>query len=209
MLTVKNHVTRLSTYKAILKRLKSVGMNRVFAESLADAANVNSAQLRKDFSIFGITGNKKGGYQIDVLIEKIEYLLGKSENHPVILVGCGNLGKALFHYEEFARENISIIAGFDVDEEVINSESDFPIYHSAELNNFIREHKVELAILAVPISVAQSTFDNLVESGIRGVLNFSSMVLRSPADVFVNNIDLEMALETIIFYTNSPIRDQI
>lgn len=209
MLEAKNHVTRLSRYKSILKRLKSVGMNRVFAESLADAANVTSAQLRKDFSIFGITGNKKGGYQIDILIEKIEFLLGKSKNHPVILVGCGNLGNALFHYSEFEKENISIIAGFDNDETKLKSGEKIPVYHTSELNNFIREHKIEIAILAVPNTAAQSTFDVLVEAGIKGVLNFSSMILRSPSDVFVNNIDLEMALETIIFYTNSPVKDQV
>ncbi|MFA8342659.1 MAG: redox-sensing transcriptional repressor Rex [Rhodothermaceae bacterium] len=209
MVAIKNHVTRLSKYKSILKRLKSVGMNRVFAESLADAANVNSAQLRKDFSIFGITGNKKGGYQIDILIEKIEFLLGKSKNHPVVLVGCGNLGTALSRYSEFEKENISIVAGFDIDETKLENSGKFPVYHSCELNNFIREHKIEIGILAVPAAAAQSTFDIMVEAGIKGVLNFSSMVLRSPSDVFVNNIDLEMALETIIFYTNSPVKDQV
>ncbi len=203
MYAFKNSVTRLSRYKSALKRLKSVGVVKVFSDNLADAAGVNPAQVRKDFSVFGISGNKKGGYQIDELLAEIETLLCKDKVQPVILVGNGNIGNALLNYTGFEKENIKIVAAFDADDNKLNSEATVPIYSVDEMESFIRENQIKLAILAVPALAAQETLDLLVSAGIKGVMNFSPISLRAPDDIYINHVDLEMELETVIFYVFS------
>ena len=203
MYAFKNSITRLSRYKGALKRLKTIGVVKVFADNLADASGVTPAQVRKDFSIFGITGNKKGGYQIDELLNDIEKLLCKDKVHSVIVVGYGNIGSSLVKYTGFEKENIRIIAAFDPDVNKQNPESTVPVFSIPEMPEFIRQNKVKLAILAAPAVAAQETLDIMVNSGVRGVLNFSPVTLRAPDDVYINYVDLEMELETIIFYVNS------
>jgi redox-sensing transcriptional repressor len=204
----KNHVTRLSKYKTVLKQLKKIGMVKVFADNIADASGVTPIQIRKDFSIFGIIGNKKGGYVIAELIDKIESLLGKSERRDVIIIGHGNIGMAIVNYPGFEADNIKIVASFDVDEDKINPDVQPPVLGINDLELFINKNSIDLAILAVPDLVAQDVFDLLCQYGIRGVLNFSSTHLKTEQDIFVNNIDVKMALETVIFYTHSSLQSQ-
>lgn len=208
MFEAKNHVTRLSRYKSIIKRLKSFGMNKIFAENLAEASGVTAALVRKDFSLFGITGNKKAGYQADQLITEIDRLLGKEHEHEIILVGYGNFGHALVAHPGFEKEGIRIGAVFDADERKLDSESTPPILSVDEMEQYIIDHKIKIAALTVADHAAQGVVDRLISAGIEGILNFSSMPVRTPQNVFVNNIDIEMALETIIFYTHSPVKDK-
>ena len=208
MFEAKNHVTRLSRYKAIIKRLKGFGMSKIFAENLAEASGVTAALVRKDFSLFGITGNKKAGYQADQLISEIDRLLGKENEHVIILVGHGNFGHALVNHTGFEKEGIKIGAVFDADERKLDSESTPPILDVEQMEDYIADHKIKIAALTVADHAAQGVVDRLVNSGIEGILNFSSMPVRTPVEVFVNNIDIEMALETIIFYTHSPVKEK-
>ena len=108
MVTNRKCIMRLSRYKNGLKRLKALGFIKVFSDNLADAAGVTPSQVRKDFSIFGISGNKRGGYKVDELIEKLNDILGKNEIQDVILVGAGHIGTALLKYKGFdaALENL-------------------------------------------------------------------------------------------------------
>ena len=99
----ENCILRLSRYKNSLLKFKRLGLMRVFSENLADAVGVTAAQVRKDFSIFGIRGNRRGGYQVDQLIMQIRKILGKDKVHNFILVGTGNLGKALLRYPGFEK----------------------------------------------------------------------------------------------------------
>ena len=206
MLVHKNYITRLSRYKNALKRLKSIGMIKVFADNLADASGVSPVQVRKDFSIFGIAGNKKGGYQIDQLVDQLEIILGKSQTHNIIVVGSGHIGKALLNYRAFEREKINIIAAFDIEHSKINREHEIPILPLNEMKQFIKENDIKIAILSVPALVVQETLDQMVEAGIKGVLNFAPIRLFAPEHVFINNVDLQMELETVLFYTYSPVR---
>ncbi len=199
----QNHITRLSKYKSVLKQLKRFGMIKVFAENISDASGVSAVQIRKDFSIFGIMGNKKGGYVISELIQQIENKLGVSQERDVILVGYGNIGMALVKFPGFASEHINIVAAFDVDDAKLNPKAETPILSIDELEAFVKKNNIKMAILAIPDLVAQDMFDLLVEYGIRGVLNFSSTNLKADLEIFVNNIDLTMALETVIFYTHA------
>ena len=106
---------RVTRYYRALNRLRSIGLEKVFAHNLADAAGVSAAVVRKDFSTLEIHGQKRGGYEITELIDRIGTILGKGDEQHVIVVGCGRIGKALMHYSGFENDGIRIVAGFDND----------------------------------------------------------------------------------------------
>ncbi|MDZ7722608.1 MAG: redox-sensing transcriptional repressor Rex [candidate division KSB1 bacterium] len=159
MIYRKNHVTRLSKYKMVVKRMRALGMNKVFSENLADALGFTASQVRKDFSIFGITGRKKGGYQIEELLEDFDRLLGKEETRDAVIVGYGNLGRAMARYPGFEKERIRIRAAFDVDKDKLNPDAQVPVYAMDKLSDFIRKHDIKLAILAVPNTAVQDVLN--------------------------------------------------
>jgi redox-sensing transcriptional repressor len=199
----KKVVARLSSYRTALLRFHELGFVKVFSDTLAEAVGATSAQVRKDFSLFGISGNKKGGYQTDNLIEKLQALLGKDRLQSVIIVGIGNIGTALLKYKAFESEGIKIIAGFDIDQAKQNRKSKVPILPFVDLPEFIHEHKVQIGIIAVPDIAAQSVCDTLIATGIRGILNFAPLVLRVTPDVVVNNVNLQNELENVIYFVNA------
>ena len=201
----RNCILRLSRYKKSAARLRSMGFKKVFSDNLADAIGVTPSQVRKDFSLFGITGNKKGGYDIDELIEHLNRVLGKSEEEKVILVGCGNIGTALMHYSGFRKEGINIIAAFDSDPAKTLIESPPPVLPVSVLETFVKENGIRTAVLAVPDHAAQGVLDTLISAGIRGVLNFAPIHLRAPEDIVVANVNLEMELEAVIYFTHAGV----
>jgi redox-sensing transcriptional repressor len=203
MIANKNYIIRLSNYRNALKRFKKLGFIRVFSDNLADAVGVTSSQVRKDFSLFGITGNKKGGYQIEDLTKKLDSLLGKDRIQPVVLIGAGKIGEALINYKAFEPEGIRIVAAFDVDEKKINRKAPIPVLSLDELKEYIKKNKIEIGIIAVPESVAQQVMDEMVEAGIKGVLNFAPIHLRGKEETVINNANLRLELENVIYFVNA------
>lgn len=203
MLVNKNCIQRLSKYKTALSRLKSFGFVKVFSDNLADAAGVTASQVRKDFSLFDIRGNKKGGYLIDELIEGLNNILGKTQLQKVIVVGAGNIGHALMRYAGFEKEGIKIVACFDIDPAKIEPEAPVPIFPMESLKDFIKTNKIKIAVLAVPDIAAQQTWELLKDAGIKGVLNFAPIRLRDAEDYVINNANLELELENVIYFVNA------
>ncbi|ARN55651.1 redox-sensing transcriptional repressor Rex [Sedimentisphaera salicampi] len=200
MATNKNCIVRISRYKNALTRLKSLGFVKVFSSNLADATGTSSAQVRKDFSLFGITGNKRGGYNIDDLVEQMNTIFGKHEVHKVIIVGFGNIGKALMSYKGFEKESIKIDAAFDIDSSKVNEKAEIPVYPFEKLEEYIQENRIKLGVISVPDVAAQQVFEVMKRAGIKGVLNFAPINLGSSDEVVINNINLEMELENLIYY---------
>lgn len=207
MNTNKKLIIRLSRYSNSLKRFKSLGFVKVFSDNIADAVGITPSQVRKDFSVFGLPGNKRGGYQIDDLLEKINHILGKNKVNDVIVVGSGNLGKALMKYEIFKKEMIRIVAGFDIDQNKINEQADIPIYHLDKLENYISKNKINIGIITVPDTSAQNVTDIMVNAGIKGILNFSPVKLRVNDNIIINNIYLQTELESLIYFVNAEIKN--
>ncbi len=203
MITNRNCIIRLSRYKNSLYRLKALGFVKVFSDNLADAIGVTAEQVRKDFSLFGISGNKRGGYQIEPLIEKLNSILGKDRVQKVIVVGVGHIGTALMKYRGFEKEGIRICCGFDADASKHVREADVPVLPMEELKEFVTASKIRIGIIAVPDVTAQQVADMLLEAGIKGILNFAPMRLRIPEDVVVNNVNLELELENVIYFVNT------
>jgi redox-sensing transcriptional repressor len=196
-------IIRLSRYKNSLNRLRTLNFVRVFSDNLADAAGVTAAQVRKDFSLFGITGNRRGGYRVDELAEQLNKILGKDQLHEFIVIGVGNIGRALLHYPGFERSGINIAAGFDIDPAKFNPESKPPVLPLDQLAGVIKARGIKLGILAVPDYAAQQVLELTLAAGIRGVLNFAPICLKAPAGCVINNINLETELENLIYFVNA------
>jgi len=198
----KNCILRLCRYRRCLKDLKELGYVKVFSDNLGEATGVTAAQVRKDFSLFGISGNKKGGYVIDNLIEKINNILGKDEVQKVILVGTGNLGSALLKYKGFEKEDIHITAAFDADPAKQVKVGNIQVFPIRDILDYVKQNRIKIAILAVPSSVAQEVTEQLVAAGIRGILNFAPINLRVPESIMVSNSNLAIELENVIYHVS-------
>ena len=152
-------------------------MVRVFSDDLAEDMNTSATQVRKDFSLFGISGNKKGGYQIHRLIIQLDRLLGKDKTHFVIIVGAGNLGKALMNYGGFEEEGFKVVAVFDNDPRKISRKGKIPVLPVQGLERFIKARELDLGIIAVPYFAAQEVAGRMTAAGIKGILNFAPVSL--------------------------------
>jgi redox-sensing transcriptional repressor len=197
-------IYRLSIYLRCLARLRENGIGTVSSEALSKAAGVKSTQLRKDLAYFGTFGTRGLGYDVAELSQKISGELGTSRLQPVVLVGVGHLGLALISYRGFEKEGFEIIAAFDTEP---NRRRDKkitqPILALDELPKFIAEHGVKMAILSVPVAVAQEMANKLIECGVMGILNFAPIVLAVPEDVMVNNVNLAIELENLSYFIQS------
>ena len=183
-----------------------MGVERVFSYTLANETGVTPDQVRKDFSEFKIKGNKRGGYDIDELLENMENIFHRNKDHNIVLIGMGNLGQALSKYSKFVQRNMNIVATFDIDPFKQKMRSDLPVYSMDRLNEVIERFRVRVAILAVPEISAQEVADSLVRTGIKGIVNFAPVLLKVPVDVIVNNVNLSNELESVIYYVHKIIK---
>lgn len=202
---------RTTRYYRALNRLRAIGLEKVFAHNLADAAGVSAAVVRKDFSLLEIHGQKRGGYDITELIDKLSIILGKGDEQDVIIIGCGRIGKALMHYSGFEPDGIRIVAGFDTDPIVYADASNpVPVYPMSRLDEIVSALGVKVAIITVPESAAADTAEKLFEAGISGILNFSPITLKPhPAKegqdpVVIHNINIALELEQIFYELQFP-----
>ncbi|HKK68594.1 MAG TPA: redox-sensing transcriptional repressor Rex, partial [Bacteroidales bacterium] len=147
-------IKRLSQYKKILVKLKTMGFVKVFSDNLSDALGISASLVRKDFAACNLTGKRRGGYQVNELIEKLNILLGKNSEQRVIVVGCGKLGSALMNYRGFETEQIKIVAGFDTNPQRQNTEAAVPVFPLDEIEDFIGKNQIQVAILTVPESAS-------------------------------------------------------
>ncbi|MDD5645261.1 MAG: redox-sensing transcriptional repressor Rex [bacterium] len=203
MTSNKNCVIRLSRYKNALYRFDKLGFVKIFSDNLGEAVGVTAAQVRKDFSLFGITGNKRGGYQVKGLIEKLNEILGKNELQNVIIIGSGNIGNALVKYKGFEKEGIKIVAAFDIDPAKFRENSEIPVLSLDRLRDFVKKNDVKIGVLAVPDIAAQQVADMMISSGIKGILNFAPINIRASADMIVNYVNLELEIENLIYFVNA------
>ena len=199
MSVVKRNIKRMLQYKLCLLRFKELGFNKIYSYNLGEAAGVSAVQVRKDFSEFGIKGNKKGGYNIDYLITSLNDLFGNQRKN-VIIVGMGNIGYAMAQYgSRFIQKNIHIIAGFDIDPSKQKRSFGIPVYPMSEIPFIVEKNMVSTAIIAVPFQTAQEVCNVLVECGIRGILNFAPVILKVPDHIVMNDINISNELESIMY----------
>lgn len=203
---IKNSLKRIFLYRACLVRLKLMGVKKVFSYTLANETGVKADQVRKDFSEYGIKGNKRGGYEVEELLEIMENIFHRNKDHNLVLVGMGNMGLALSKYSRFVQRNMNIVATFDIDPFKQKIRSDIPVYSMGRLKEIIDRFRVKVAILAVPEISAQEVTDELIRLGIKGLVNFAPVLLKVPADVVVNNVNLCDELESVIYCVHNMMK---
>ena len=196
-------VKRLSQYKRILLKLRAMGFVKVFSDNLSDALGLSASLVRKDFAACNLTGKKRGGYRVDELIEKLNALLGKNGEQRVIIVGCGKLGSALLDYKGFEAEQIRIMAGFDANPQRQNREAVIPVLPAEEMETFIKANRVQVAILTVPEPASLTLAEQLRGYGIRGILNFAPVPIRSTDDCNVETVNLALEVEKLFYYISA------
>jgi redox-sensing transcriptional repressor len=187
-------------------RLKLMGVEKVFSYTLANETGVSSDQVRKDFSEFNIKGNKRGGYEIDDLLEMMEKLFHRDKDNNIILIGMGNMGLALSKYNKFVQRHMNIVATFDIDPFKQKIRSEIPVYSMSRLKEIIDRFNVRIAIVAVPEISAQEVTDQLIRHGITGIMNFAPVLLKVPPEVIINNVNLSDELESVIYYVHKQIK---
>jgi redox-sensing transcriptional repressor len=193
---------RLSIYLRDLQTLESSGVRTISSHDFARRFHLNSSQIRKDLAMFGEFGIRGVGYDVSSLKNHILSILGLDESKNVVICGAGHLGQALAGYGGFNSSGFSITALFDVDPRKIGtcSKTGAPVLSMDDLPEFAAQHRVDIAVLAVPAEAALEALRTALAGGVRAVLNFSPMRLRAPQGVFLKNVDLKIHLETLSFY---------
>lgn len=193
-------IRRLSLYLRALSVLAKEGVETVSSKELAAREKLTPAQVRKDLSFFGSFGTRGLGYPVTDLRAQIASILGVDRVWKVGLFGVGNIGSALVRYKEFARQGFQIVKLFDNDQRKIGSNHKGIVV--SDINNLeaeVREAGIEMAVIAVPATVAQYIVDDIVAVGIKAILNFAPVNLKVPDDVYLRNENMSMELEYLSF----------
>jgi redox-sensing transcriptional repressor len=194
-------VARLPVYLRALYTLADRGVGTVASEELATAAGVNSAKLRKDLSYLGSYGIRGVGYDVDYLVYQVSRALGLTQNWPVVIVGAGNLGRALANYGGFLTRGFRIAAVLDTDHGLVGRElGSAVVRHVSELETIVATGSVAIGVIAVPAGAAQAVCDRLVSAGVTSILNFAPVVLNVPEGVDVRKVDLSIELQILAFH---------
>ncbi len=194
----KQTLQRLPLYLSFLKTLDLKKDHQfISATGIAEALGLNDVQVRKDLSMVSSRGRPKIGYATPELIEDIEEYLGYSNQVDAIIVGVGNLGRALISYAGFRAYGLNIVAGFDLVDGQNGEVSGKPIYDISRIGEICKEISAKIAIITVPASEAQSVCDILVSCGILAIWNFAPILLKVPQGVLVQNENMASSLAVL------------
>jgi redox-sensing transcriptional repressor len=196
-------VRRLSLYLRQLEAFKRKDRRTISSRQLGESLGLTDAQVRKDLAYFGQFGHPGIGYRVDDLIAQVRRILGTDKVWNVLLVGAGNLGRALSAYKGFNAKGFRLVAIFDADPAKVGRKlGPFVIQPIAELNDVVHKQQIRLAMVAVPADNAQGVVDQLVGAGVRGILNFAPVSVTVPQNVALNAVDLSVQLEQLSFQVN-------
>jgi redox-sensing transcriptional repressor len=191
---------RLSRYLQVLTQAKKMGKETISSQELADFTHVNSTQIRRDLSGFGKFGKRGVGYNVDSLVSQIRRILRTTGRHNIALFGAGHLGQAIAGSEIFADHGFKIVAIFDTDSKKVGKpvNESLTVSPYEELGRIVKEQEVVVGVLAVPTDAAQKVADDLVQTGVRIIFNYSEALLQVPPEVTVHTsspaVDLLYAL---------------
>ena len=188
-------------YLRALTVLAEEGVDTVSSEALAASAGVGSAKLRKDLSHLGSYGTRGVGYDVEYLIYQISRELGLTQDWNCVIVGVGNLGRALANYRGFSERGFRVSALVDIDETKIGEPVDSMVVEDfADLERIVKEREISIGIVATTAGAAQDAADRLVSAGVKSILNFAPTVLQVPDDVSLRKVDLSIELQILSFY---------
>tara|TARA_E500000331_G_scaffold249174_1_gene239596 strand:- start:2642 stop:3286 length:645 start_codon:yes stop_codon:yes gene_type:complete len=198
-------VKRLPLYLQCLDQIDSDSIG-ISSKNLADLAKVNDAQVRRDLSYLGTLGTRGVGYDIKTLRNQLQLELGLVEGWSAVIVGVGNLGSALAHYGGFKDKGFGVVGLFDDDPKKINSQvAGLVVTPLNKMEEYCKKYNVAIGIIATPGEYAQGVADQLIECGVRSILNFAPVLLKNVKDVQIRSVDLSQELQILSYYLDRPI----
>ena len=196
-------VRRMSLYLRQLESFKRKDRRTISSRQLGESLGLTDAQVRKDLAYFGQFGHPGIGYKVDELISKVKQILGTDKVWNVLLIGAGNLGRALSAYKNFDTKGFRLTAIFDADPAKTGRKvGPFLIQPISELAATVQKEQIRLAMIAVPADSAQEVVNKLVDAGIKGILNFAPASVTVPENIAINSVDLSVQLEQLSFQVN-------
>lgn len=197
-------IRRLPKYYRYLGDLLDKDIQRISSKELSDIIGFTASQIRQDLNNFGGFGQQGYGYNVDALHKEIGKILGLDTKYNAVLIGAGNLGQAIANYSGFRKAGFEIKALFDANPRLIGLKiRDFEVLDSDQLENFIKENDVDIAIMCIPKKGGQELADRLVNAGIKGIWNFAPVDLDVPPSVIVENVNLTESLFTLSYLMNA------
>lgn len=194
-------VGRLPIYLRALQRMADKGMKTTSSQELGDHVGISAAQIRKDISQFGEFGKQGTGYSIQFLVDKLRGILQIDRIWEVIVVGAGDMGSALVHYQGFQNRGFHVVRIFDNDKSKVGKKiGEFVVEDAAEMAGVVKAENIKIAMLTVPAVAAQDVADILIQSGVRAILNYAPISLSVPANVRVQYIDPSVHLQRMTYY---------
>ena len=198
-------VKRLPLYLRCLDQIDSDSIG-ISSKNLADLAKVNDAQVRRDLSYLGTLGTRGVGYDIKTLRNQLQLELGLVEGWSAVIVGVGNLGSALAHYGGFKDKGFGVVGLFDDDPKKINSQvAGLVVTPLSKMEEYCKKYNVAIGIIATPGEYAQGVADQLIDCGVRSILNFAPVLLKNVKDVQIRSVDLSQELQILSYYLDRPI----
>ena len=193
-------IKRLPRYYRYLGELLKQGISRISSGALSQKMNVTTSQIRQDFNYFGGFGQQGYGYNVAYLYNEIGEILGLHDGDTTIIVGAGNLGRALANHNSFEKRGFRLLALFDNDPEIIGKTiNGRPVYSIDELEHFLSNNRVDIGILTVPKAEVDRMAERLIDKGVKGLLNFSYTELKTTQETAIENIHLSDALMTLSY----------
>jgi redox-sensing transcriptional repressor len=195
----------MSVYLRCLNELAAEGTKTVSSETIAKRFHLNSAQIRKDLAYFGEFGVRGVGYYVEELCEHLTKILGLNKEHRVAIIGAGRLGTALTDYYGFTQSNFVVSALFDTDKNKIGQKvRDVIIYDIKDFDQVAKKDKIDVVVITVPASFAQSVLEQVTKAGIKAVMNFAPTPLRVEDNVKLKTVDLTISLESLSYFLAQP-----
>ena len=194
-------VGRLPIYLQALEHMQAQGIQTTSSQELGEIIGISAAQIRKDLSQFGEFGKQGKGYQIAYLVEQLRAILHIDRVWDIAVIGAGNLGRAIAHYQSFINHGFRVATIFDNDPERVGTKiQEFTVQDMENLVPLIQKAGIKIAMLTVPASAAQAVTDQLVKAGIKSILNYAPITLNVPPDVHVQYVDPVIYLQRMTYY---------
>ena len=194
-------IRRLPRYYRQLCELQRAGAVRISSGALGKSMGLTASQIRQDLFCFGGFGQQGYGYKVELLKEEIGEILGISQGHTLIVLGTGNLGRAIIQNFRFSDNGFDLLAAFDVDPAVVGTEiAGVSVRHADGLEEFLAAHRVDVGLLTVPIAAAQQMGNRLMDAGVKGIWNFTHSELAcTRQDVAVESVHFSDSLLTLSY----------
>jgi redox-sensing transcriptional repressor len=194
-------IERLPQYLNALLHLRNEGRQTVSSAVLSDLAEVNAAQIRRDLAYFGQFGKRGVGYDITLLADRIQRILGSDHAHRLAIVGAGNLGTAIARYDGLRARGFVVAALFDCDSRKVGQRfGDLIVRDMSELDRVVAEQEIRFGVIAVPPEAAQQVADRMCAAGIKVILNYSPSFVTVAEDVTLHNTDPVRELLHTLYY---------